>query len=117
MGVKIKPFKQIHQFYLVGGHKLYNFLSPYPTPSDVTNYKHKFGKDWPSSILEKEMVTHDDARRTQPIAIGQPSDSGDLKRRNLPVNETLEENVEGSIRCWTAMTRFYFKILGGIAGK
>ena len=62
------------------GHKIYNFLFPYPT-----NDTYRIWSRFCPVVLEKKMLT-DDARRTttddhgrQPIAIGHLNDSGYLK--------------------------------------
>ena len=79
--------KQIHQFYTYypkiispwdwegGGHEIYNFSSSHPTWCYIPSLV-KVGP----VVLEKEMLMHDDENGGhQPIAIGYPSDSGDLK--------------------------------------
>ena len=58
----------------VGGHEIYNFLSPYST--DAT---HQIWLNWLPNILEKKMLTHDARRRTPSTAKGRLSYPGDLK--------------------------------------
>ena len=53
-----------------GGHEIYNFLSPYPTDATYLIWL-RFAP------LVFEKILTDDGR--QPIAIGHPSHSGDLK--------------------------------------
>lgn len=47
----------------------------------------KYGNIWPCSfqgeVKSVKLVAHDDGRR--PIVVGQTSDSGNLKRENIPL--------------------------------